>query len=54
VCCRCTWAHPPPDAPPPQNPKPVTLPPQCQVGIKGEKGALEHAKATGHQNFAEY
>jgi ubiquitin thioesterase OTU1 len=26
----------------------------CQIGIKGEKEAVEHAKATGHQNFAEY
>jgi hypothetical protein len=24
----------------------------CQIGIKGEKEAVEHAKATGHQNFA--
>ncbi|EIE18214.1 OTU-domain-containing protein [Coccomyxa subellipsoidea C-169] len=26
----------------------------CQLGVKGEKEALEHAKATGHQNFGEY
>ncbi|PNW79281.1 hypothetical protein CHLRE_09g409050v5 [Chlamydomonas reinhardtii] len=26
----------------------------CQIGIKGEKEAVEHAKATGHSNFAEY
>ena len=26
----------------------------CQKGLKGEKEALEHAKATGHQNFGEY
>ena len=26
----------------------------CQCGLKGEKEALEHAKATGHQNFSEY
>lgn len=26
----------------------------CQIGLKGEKEAVEHAKATGHQNFAEY
>eukprot|EP00197_Chlamydomonas_leiostraca_P007834 CAMPEP_0202859510 /NCGR_PEP_ID=MMETSP1391-20130828/1587_1 /ASSEMBLY_ACC=CAM_ASM_000867 /TAXON_ID=1034604 /ORGANISM="Chlamydomonas leiostraca, Strain SAG 11-49" /LENGTH=381 /DNA_ID=CAMNT_0049538545 /DNA_START=147 /DNA_END=1292 /DNA_ORIENTATION=+ len=26
----------------------------CQVGLKGEKEAVEHAKATGHQNFTEY
>ena len=25
----------------------------CQCGLKGEKEALEHAKATGHQNFQE-
>ncbi|EFJ40472.1 hypothetical protein VOLCADRAFT_84470 [Volvox carteri f. nagariensis] len=26
----------------------------CQIGLKGEKEAVEHAKATGHTNFAEY
>jgi ubiquitin thioesterase OTU1 len=26
----------------------------CQIGLKGEKEAVEHAKATGHQNFSEY
>lgn len=26
----------------------------CQQGVKGQKGALEHATATGHQNFAEF
>ncbi|BDA47793.1 probable ubiquitin thioesterase OTU1 at C-terminar half [Coccomyxa sp. Obi] len=26
----------------------------CQLGVKGEKEALLHAKATGHQNFGEY
>lgn len=26
----------------------------CLIGLKGEKEAVEHAKATGHQNFAEY
>jgi ubiquitin thioesterase OTU1 len=26
----------------------------CQLGLKGEKEAVEHAKATGHQNFGEY
>jgi hypothetical protein len=26
----------------------------CQIGLKGEKEAVEHAKTTGHQNFAEY
>ncbi|KAL4448875.1 hypothetical protein ABPG77_007592 [Micractinium sp. CCAP 211/92] len=26
----------------------------CQVGLKGEKEAVEHAKATGHTNFSEY
>merc|ERR1712060_972529 len=26
----------------------------CQQGLVGEKDAVEHAKATGHQNFAEY
>ena len=26
----------------------------CQLGLKGEKEALEHAKATGHANFQEY
>ena len=26
----------------------------CQIGIKGEKEAAEHAKATGHNRFAEY
>ena len=26
----------------------------CQKGLTGEKDALEHAKATGHQNFGEY
>ena len=26
----------------------------CQKGLKGEKEALEHAKATGHSNFSEY
>lgn len=28
--------------------------PSPQIGLKGEKEAVEHAKATGHQNFAEY
>mmetsp|Transcript_4602 Transcript_4602/g.12813 ORF Transcript_4602/g.12813 Transcript_4602/m.12813 type:complete len:411 (-) Transcript_4602:78-1310(-) len=26
----------------------------CQIGVKGEKEATEHAKATGHTNFSEY
>ncbi|KAG8470132.1 hypothetical protein KFE25_008553 [Diacronema lutheri] len=26
----------------------------CQAGIVGERGAQEHAKATGHTNFAEF
>ncbi|KAK9802938.1 hypothetical protein WJX72_000560 [[Myrmecia] bisecta] len=26
----------------------------CQIGVKGEKEAREHAKATGHQSFSEY
>lgn len=26
----------------------------CQLGLKGEKEAVEHAKTTGHQNFGEY
>lgn len=26
----------------------------CQLGLKGEKEAVEHAKATGHSNFSEY
>lgn len=26
----------------------------CQAGLKGEADATEHAKATGHTNFAEY
>lgn len=26
----------------------------CQIGLKGEKEAVEHAKATGHTNFSEY
>lgn len=26
----------------------------CQVGVRGEAEAREHAKATGHTNFAEY
>ena len=26
----------------------------CQIGVKGEKEAVEHAKQTGHQNFSEY
>lgn len=26
----------------------------CQLGVKGEKEAMEHAKATGHQSFGEY
>lgn len=26
----------------------------CLVGLKGEKEAVEHAKATGHSNFQEY
>jgi ubiquitin thioesterase OTU1 len=26
----------------------------CQKGLKGEKEALEHAKASGHSNFSEY
>ena len=27
--------------------------PACQTGLKGEKEVVEHAKATGHQNFGE-
>jgi len=26
----------------------------CGVGLIGEKGAREHAKATGHSSFGEY
>jgi len=26
----------------------------CQLGVKGEKEAMEHAKASGHQSFGEY
>ena len=26
----------------------------CQLGLKGEKEAVEHATKTGHSNFAEY
>ena len=26
----------------------------CQCGLVGEKGAMEHAKKTGHTNFSEY
>eukprot|EP00798_Chlamydomonas_sp_ICE-L_P022763 gene22763-29931_t len=26
----------------------------CQIGLKGEKEAVEHAKSTGHSNFSEY
>lgn len=26
----------------------------CQIGVKGEKEAVQHARATGHQNFSEY
>lgn len=26
----------------------------CQIGVKGEKEAVEHARATGHQRFGEY
>ncbi|KAK9839310.1 hypothetical protein WJX81_006947 [Elliptochloris bilobata] len=26
----------------------------CQVGVRGEKEAMEHAKVTGHSNFSEY
>ncbi|CAO2836297.1 unnamed protein product [Amaranthus hypochondriacus] len=26
----------------------------CQIGIKGQKEAADHAKATGHVNFQEY
>ena len=26
----------------------------CQVGVRGQKEAVEHAKATGHSNFSEY
>lgn len=26
----------------------------CQIGLKGEKEAVMHAKETGHQNFSEY
>jgi ubiquitin thioesterase OTU1 len=26
----------------------------CQIGLKGEKEAVEHAKTTGHSNFSEY
>lgn len=26
----------------------------CQIGVIGEKGAMEHAQATGHVNFQEY
>jgi ubiquitin thioesterase OTU1 len=27
---------------------------QCGQGLKGEKGAREHAEATGHVRFGEY
>ncbi|CAD7703064.1 unnamed protein product [Ostreobium quekettii] len=27
---------------------------QCFTGLRGEKDAVEHAKATGHKNFSEY
>ncbi|XP_010675713.2 OVARIAN TUMOR DOMAIN-containing deubiquitinating enzyme 2 isoform X1 [Beta vulgaris subsp. vulgaris] len=26
----------------------------CQIGVKGQKEAMEHAKTTGHVNFQEY
>ena len=26
----------------------------CQIGLKGEKEAVEHAKTTGHSNFTEF
>jgi len=26
----------------------------CQIGVKGEKEAVQHAKDTGHQSFQEY
>ncbi|KAK6946905.1 OTU domain [Dillenia turbinata] len=26
----------------------------CQIGVKGQKEAVEHAQATGHVNFSEY
>ncbi|CAN6457605.1 unnamed protein product [Victoria cruziana] len=26
----------------------------CQIGIVGQKEAIEHAQATGHVNFQEY
>ncbi|MQL96899.1 hypothetical protein Taro_029579 [Colocasia esculenta] len=26
----------------------------CQIGVIGEKEAVEHAQATGHVNFQEY
>lgn len=26
----------------------------CQLGLKGEKEAVEHAKQTGHTSFREY
>lgn len=26
----------------------------CQIGLKGEKEAAQHAQATGHTRFAEY
>ncbi len=26
----------------------------CQIGVKGEKEAIAHAKATGHANFGEF
>ncbi len=26
----------------------------CQIGVRGEREAVEHAKATGHSNFSEY
>lgn len=26
----------------------------CQCGLKGQEGALAHAKESGHTNFAEY
>ena len=26
----------------------------CQIGLKGQKEAIEHAKQTNHNNFSEY
>jgi len=26
----------------------------CQIGVNGEKEAVQHAKETGHQSFQEY